>query len=77
MNSDVDSQVIHLQPWEEAVGVLDDVHFQERHIYVTLADVGTVVFPFREDHYQRLLELQGQRVAILQTNDGYAVGEAV
>lgn len=68
---------VHLRAWEEAVGILDDVRLQERHIYATLAEVGTVVFPLRKDHYQKLLELQGKRVAILRTNDGYAVEEAV
>jgi len=68
---------VHLRAWEEAVGILDDVRHQEKHIYATLADVGTVVFPFHEDHYQKLLELEGTRVAILRTTDGYAVGEAV
>ncbi len=68
---------VHLRAWEEAVGILDDVRHQDRHIYATLAEVGTVVFPFRKDYYQKLRELEGTRVAILRTDSGYVVGEAV
>ncbi len=68
---------IQLHVWQEAVGPLTEVSLQNGQIQATLAEVGIVVLPYQDDHYQKLLGLKGKRVAILRTNDGYAVGVAV
>lgn len=73
MSSDVDSRVIRLKPWQEAVGHLREVTTQDGLIHAFVEHVGVVVLPDDNGLYSELETWRGDRVGILRTDTGYTV----
>ncbi len=63
-------RIYRLQPWEEAVGILQEIQEYEGYC---LAKIGPVTVSLPDEMILRLRELKGKRIGVIRCDEGYRV----
>jgi hypothetical protein len=63
-------RIYRLQPWEEAVGILQEIQEYEGYC---LAKIGPVTVSLPDEIILRLRELKGNRIGVIRCDNGYRV----